>query len=112
MSDDTDKQTGRRRVLREGRVESAKMKKTIVVSVERMTRHPLYGKTVRRTSKLYAHDEENQAKAGDVVEIEFCRPLSKLKRWRLVRVLKSGPAPVGTGEELGLGEDSGRGGAP
>jgi len=64
------------------------MDKTIVVAVESMVRHPLYGKTIKRTTKLYAHDEENQGGVGDVVQIMETRPVSKLKRWRLVEVLE------------------------
>lgn len=79
---------GARKVLR-GTVESVKMAKTIVVRVERISRHPLYKKTLRERRKFYAHDEAGAAKTGDVVEIVGTRPLSKLKRWRLVRILES-----------------------
>ena len=71
-----------------GKVISDKMNKTIVVQVERKVKHPLYGKYVRRFSKMYAHDEENASKTGDLVVIQQGRPLSKLKRWTLVEVLK------------------------
>ena len=70
-----------------GLVTSDKMNKTITVKVDRLFKHPKYRKYVRRSSKLYAHDEENQAGLGDTVEISETRPLSKLKRWRLVRVV-------------------------
>jgi len=76
------------RKVRVGRVVSDKMDKTIVVAVESMVRHPLYGKTMKRTSKLYAHDEQNQCGVGDMVEIMETRPLSKLKRWRLVSIVE------------------------
>jgi small subunit ribosomal protein S17 len=76
------------RKVRVGRVVSDSMDKTIVVAVESMVRHPLYGKTIKRTTKLYAHDEENQGGVGDVVQIMETRPVSKLKRWRLVEVLE------------------------
>ena len=76
------------RKVRVGRVVSGSMDKTIVVAVESMVRHPLYGKTIKRTTKLYAHDEENQGGVGDVVQIMETRPVSKLKRWRLVEVLE------------------------
>jgi small subunit ribosomal protein S17 len=66
------------------------MQKTIVVRVERKTRHPLYGKEMRQSKKFYAHDEEGKAKVGDHVTIVETRPLSKLKRWRLVEVLEIG----------------------
>lgn len=69
-----------------GRVVSDKMDKTIVVSVERLTRHPLYKRVVRMTTKFAVHDEQNQAKVGDTVLIEESRPLSRTKRWRLVEV--------------------------
>jgi len=71
-----------------GRVISNKMNKTITVQVDRRIRHPLYGKIVTRRSKLHAHDESNECKQGDLVLIEECRPLSKTKTWRLVKVLE------------------------
>ncbi|MBK1734950.1 30S ribosomal protein S17 [Halorhodospira abdelmalekii] len=71
-----------------GRVVSDKMDKTRTVLVERRVKHPLYGKYIRRSTKLYAHDEQNEARAGDWVAIEECRPLSKNKAWRLVKVLE------------------------
>jgi small subunit ribosomal protein S17 len=71
-----------------GKVVSNKMQKTIVVQVERQVKHPLYGKYVRRFSKMYAHDEENTCQLGDTVLIRHSRPLSKTKRWVLVEVLK------------------------
>jgi len=76
------------RKVREGIVSSAAMDKTITVTVTDRVRHPLYGKTMQRSTKLYAHDEANDAKAGDRVRIAETRPLSKLKRWRLVEVLE------------------------
>jgi small subunit ribosomal protein S17 len=72
---------------RTGEVVSASMQKTIVVRVERKTRHPLYGKEMRQQKKYYAHDEEGKAKVGDRVVIVETRPLSKLKRWRLVEIV-------------------------
>ena len=71
-----------------GRVISNKMNKTITVQVDRRIRHPLYGKIVTRRTKLHAHDESNECKQGDLVQIEECRPLSKTKAWRLVKVLE------------------------
>jgi small subunit ribosomal protein S17 len=71
-----------------GKVVSDKMNKTIVVQIERKVKHPLYEKYVRKFSKMYAHDEENQCRNGDVVLIKQCRPLSKTKRWSLVEILK------------------------
>ena len=76
----------------QGLVSGAGMDKTIVVTRDRLERHPLYGKFVRRTTKYYAHDEKNEAREGDRVEIVASRPLSKLKRWRLVRILVRGLA--------------------
>ena len=76
-----------RRKSKTGSVVSSKMNKSIVVSVERLIKHPLYGKYFRKTSKFMAHDEENQCQVGDTVKIEETRPLSKLKRWRLVEVI-------------------------
>ena len=70
-----------------GRVVSDKMDKTIVVSVERLTRHPLYKRVIRASSKFAAHDELNAARVGDTVRIEESRPLSRTKRWRLVEVI-------------------------
>ncbi|MCH8981332.1 30S ribosomal protein S17 [candidate division KSB1 bacterium] len=77
-----------RRKSKVGSVVSSKMNKSIVVSVERLVRHPLYGKYFRKTSKFMAHDEENQCQVGDTVKIVETRPLSKLKRWRLVEVVE------------------------
>lgn len=76
-----------RKVLR-GIVVSDKMAKTRVVSVERTFRHSLYEKTLKEKKKYYAHDEAEQSKLGDVVEIMSARPMSKLKRWRVFRVLE------------------------
>lgn len=75
------------RKTRDGRVCSDKADKTIVVVIERRVRHPLYGKEIRLTKKVHAHDEENRAKVGDVVRLMETRPLSRLKRWRLVEIL-------------------------
>ncbi len=71
-----------------GRVVSSKMDKTITVRVERLVKHPLYGKFIRRSTKLHAHDENNECREGDIVSIEQCRPLSKTKTWRLVKVVE------------------------
>lgn len=76
------------RKVRLGRVVSDTMEKTVVVAVETLVRHPLYGKIMRRTSKFKAHDEENSAKQGDVVEIMETRPLSREKRWRVSRIVE------------------------
>ena len=71
-----------------GKVVSDKMDKSITVAVERLVKHPVYGKYIRRTTKLKAHDEQNDCRAGDVVSIAECRPLSKTKSWRLVRIVE------------------------
>jgi len=76
-----------KRKTKVGRVVSDKMDKTIVVSVERLTRHPLYKRVIRASSKFAAHDELNAARVGDTVRIEESRPLSRTKRWRLVAVI-------------------------
>lgn len=80
--------TENRRKVRQGTVVSDRMDKTVVVSVERVRAHPLYGKQLTNFSKFYAHDEDNEYRAGDVVRIEETRPLSKLKRWRVVELLE------------------------
>jgi small subunit ribosomal protein S17 len=76
-----------KRKTKVGRVVSDKMDKTIVVSVERMSRHKLYKRVIRLTTKFKAHDENNEARVGDTVRIEESRPLSATKRWRLVEVV-------------------------
>jgi len=77
-----------RRKVHEGTVVSTKMDKTVVVAVVDRVRHRRYGKTLQRTSQLYAHDEANDAREGDRVRIAETRPVSKLKRWRVVEVLE------------------------
>jgi small subunit ribosomal protein S17 len=76
------------RKVRTGLVSSDARDKTIAVTIERRVRHPLYGRVVRRKSKLVAHDEKNQAHIGDLVEVMEVRPLSKTKRWRLVTIIE------------------------
>jgi small subunit ribosomal protein S17 len=76
------------RKTRIGMVVSDKMQKTVVVSIERRVQHPVYGKMIRRTKKLKAHDEQNEAKTGDTVRIMETRPLSKDKRWRVVEIIE------------------------
>ena len=75
------------RKKREGRVVSKSGDKTIVILIERRVRHPLYGKEIRISKKVHVHDEENKAGIGDVVRVMETRPLSKLKRWRLVELV-------------------------
>ena len=76
------------RKTRIGVVTSNKMAKTITVAVERKVKHPMYGKFLKKTSKLHAHDEKNECSIGDTVKIMESRPLSKTKRWRLVEVVE------------------------
>ena len=71
-----------------GRVVSDKMDKSITVLIERKVPHPIYGKYVKRSTKLHAHDEKNECQHGDLVSIEECRPISKSKSWRLVKILE------------------------
>ncbi|MCK5728446.1 MAG: 30S ribosomal protein S17 [Methylococcales bacterium] len=85
MSDNTEKKL---RTMT-GRVISNKMDKTVSVLVERMIKHPVYGKYIKRSTKLLAHDEGNQCREGDVVTITSCRPISKRKTFRLVDILES-----------------------
>ncbi len=72
----------------QGRVVSDGMDKTITVLIERRVAHPIYGKFMRRSTKVHAHDESNECRIGDLVMVEQCRPLSKTKSWRLVKVLE------------------------
>ena len=90
--------TTAKRKAKVGRVVSDKMDKTIVVSVERLTRHRLYKRVIRLTTKFKAHDERNEARVGDTVRIEESRPLSATKRWRLVEIVKR--ADEGAGEPI------------
>jgi len=76
----------------QGKVVSDKMDKSFVVAIERWVKPPLYGKFIRRTTKLHVHDENNEAKLGDVVEIKECRPVSKTKAHTLVRVVEKAVA--------------------
>ncbi len=75
-----------------GRVVSNKMDKTAAVAVERLIKHPMYGKYIRRTTKILAHDEQNECQIGDTVEIAECRPVSKRKSWRVVNVVERSAA--------------------
>ena len=78
----------KKKPTREGVVVSDKMDKTVVVKVERTTRHPVYGKVLRRSTRFQAHDESNGCRVGDQVRLEECRPLSRQKSWRVVEVLR------------------------
>jgi small subunit ribosomal protein S17 len=75
-----------------GRVVSTKMEKTIAVEIERLVRHASYGKFIRRTTKLLAHDENKESREGDVVTIAPCRPMSRRKSWRLIEVVERAQA--------------------
>jgi len=87
-SADTGEARANRRKVREGLVKSVKMDKTVVVGVVDRVRHPRYAKTVQRTKSLYAHDDSNDLRVGDRVRVAETRPLSKLKRWRVIEVLE------------------------
>jgi small subunit ribosomal protein S17 len=87
MPDSAEERPNRRKV-REGLVVGSKMDKTVIVAVTERVRHRRYGKTLQRTNKLYAHDEANDAREGDRVRVAETRPLSRLKRWRVVEVLE------------------------
>jgi small subunit ribosomal protein S17 len=89
-----------RRQQKVGRVVSNKMDKTIVVVVESLKKHRIYKRTYKQTKRFYAHDQENTCQVGDVVRIEESRPLSKLKRWRLVEIVKRGSGIVPVEEVL------------
>lgn len=89
-----------RHVQKTGVVISNKMDKTIVVAVETMKKHRLYKRTYRQTKHFYAHDEDNACQMGDVVRIEETRPLSKLKRWRLIEIMRKGSGIVPVEEVL------------
>lgn len=84
---ETAEERNKRRVLR-GVVTSDKMDKTAVIEVTTLKQHPLYGRTVKRTKKFKAHDENNECGVGDTIEIMECRPLSREKRWRMVRIVE------------------------
>src|SRR5512143_3181623 len=99
MTGATTKVQGKRK-SKVGRVVSDKMDKTIVVSVERLARHPLYKRVIRLTTKFKAHDELNEAHVGDTVLIEEARPLSATKRWRLVEVLSRAGEQHGSRAEV------------
>ena len=88
-----------KRKNREGMVISDGMDKTIVVRVERRERHPLYGKEIKLYKKYYAHDEKNEAHVGDKVSIVETRPLSRLKRWRLVEIMEKAKRKAGVSDD-------------
>lgn len=91
MSETKTESSGREVV---GRVISNKMQKTIAVMVERQIIHPMYGKRLRRSTVLKAHDEKSECREGDLVSIRECRPISSSKHWKLIQVLEKAPAPV------------------
>ncbi|OBS10025.1 30S ribosomal protein S17 [Acidihalobacter prosperus] len=74
-----------------GRVLSDKMDKTLTVQIERMVKHPVYGKYIRRSTKLHVHDEQNSGRTGDTVRIQECRPISRTKSWMLVEIVERSP---------------------
>jgi small subunit ribosomal protein S17 len=77
-----------------GRVISNKMQKSVTVSIERLVKHPAYGKYIRRTTTIMAHDEEGTCRQGDTVAIVECRPISKRKAWRVVEIVERAPVDV------------------
>jgi small subunit ribosomal protein S17 len=87
-AENKEKPKGRRTV---GRVVSSKMQKSVVVSIERLVKHPAYGKFIRRTTTVMAHDEEGTCREGDTVAIVECRPISKRKSWRVVEIVERAP---------------------
>jgi small subunit ribosomal protein S17 len=89
MSEESKRSKNKRTVI--GRVVSDKMDKTVAVKVERLIKHPVYGKYIRRTTKVLAHDESNECKSGDRVTISECRPVSKNKAWQIVDVIERAP---------------------
>ena len=108
QSNSADSPRNSRRTLR-GVVTSAKMDKTIAIQVERTRKHPKYGKYVRQSSKHLVHDEEGKATVGDMVEVVSTRPLSKTKRWRLLRIVSTGTAnEVVPGSQVGADLEAGR----
>ena len=91
MSDennDTKAESSKRLRMMSGRVVSDKMDRTVSVAIERLEKHPVYGKFIRRTTKVMAHDESNECRAGDMVTIAECRPVSKHKSWRVVDIVE------------------------
>jgi len=86
-----------RRQVRTGAVTSAKGDKTIRVLVSKLVKHPIYGKYIRRATKVAVHDPQNDAKVGDVVDIAACRRVSKTKSWRLLRIVRRGDSPMALG---------------
>jgi len=98
----------RRGSTRSGRVVSCKMDKTVVVVIERLVQHAAYKRVVKRTTKLYAHDEKNRCKVGDIVTVAETRPLSKLKRWRVRAILREGKPYVGALPDAEAVVDTGR----
>jgi small subunit ribosomal protein S17 len=85
-------ESGTRRTV--GQVVSSKMNKSVTVKVERRIKHPTYGKFIKRTTKIMAHDEDNSCKEGDIVAISECRPISKNKAWRVVEIISRAEAEV------------------
>ncbi len=89
MNEQATEQKVQRKIV--GRVVSDKMDKTVSVAIERLQKHPVVGKYIRRTTKLMAHDENNECKAGDRVTISECRPIAKNKTWRVVDIVERAP---------------------
>ena len=83
-----ERKENKRYKIRVGRVVSNKMDQTVVIAIDRLVLHPRYGKRVKRTKKIYAHDKDNQCQIGDLVRVMESRPLSRLKRWRVMAILE------------------------
>ena len=100
MSTPTQVKTNKATKTLTGKVVSTKMQKTIAVLIQRYVPHPTYGKYQRRTTQLLAHDENGESRTGDLVSIESCRPLSRHKSWRLVKVLERAPQTDQVAEQI------------
>lgn len=103
--ENTEQQVATRTRTLKGTVVSDRMDKTVTVLVERRVRHPLYGKYIRRSSKIHAHDEKNEYREGDIVRITPCRPLSRHKSWEVIRLVER-PAQVEDLEASALGSEA------
>lgn len=101
MTEAKNNERGGRRLV-QGVVVSDRMQQTITVVIDRTYRHPKYGKYVRKSKKYHAHDEDSVARIGDLVELVQCRPLSRLKRWRLLRVVTKGSGAQAAVNEAGV----------
>lgn len=90
MTEKSENKTNKLRRPMVGKVVSNKMDKSVSVAIERLIKHPIYGKYIRRTTKIVAHDEDNQCREGDIVSISPCKPISKNKSWNVVNINSTG----------------------